>query len=65
MNQPATNAYIELQLKAARRIEMLKQYFKDHQERQHPNKINWGHVGDLQRAISQIDEVLGIDEIKY
>jgi len=61
-NTKALNAYIEIQEKAKRRIKMFETYLENHQNAFAPEEINWGHVGNIARAIVGLNDILGIEE---
>jgi len=63
-NTEALNAYIEIQEKAKRRIKMFETYLENHQNAFAPEEINWGHVGDIGKAIAGLNDILGIEEIE-
>ena len=56
-HEAAVNAYIALQAKAAAQIEAITAALEAHQDSIDPERVNWGHVGDLDHAIELLDRV--------
>jgi len=56
-HEAAADAYIALQAEAAVQIEAISAALEAHQEGIDPERVNWGHVGDLRRAIELLAQV--------
>ena len=56
-HEAAANAYIALQSKAAVQIEAISAALEVHQDGIDPERVNWGHVGDLSHAIELLGQV--------
>jgi hypothetical protein len=57
-HEAAANAYIALQAKAAAHIEAISAALEAHQDSIDPERVNWGHVGDLSRATELLEQVV-------
>jgi len=56
-HEAAADAYVALQAKAAAQIEAISAALEAHQDSIDPERVNWGHVGDLSRAIELLEQV--------
>ena len=57
-NTPALHAYIDAQIKAHRLLAQIQETIDTHQNALMPEDIHWGHVGDMQRIIALLDNVV-------
>ena len=56
-HEAAADAYVALQAKAAVQLEAISAALEAHQDSIDPERVNWGHVGDLSRAIELLEQV--------
>ena len=56
-HEAAADAYVALQAKAAAQIEAISAALEAHQDGIDPERVNWGHVGDLKRAVELLEQV--------
>jgi predicted secreted protein len=56
-HEAAVGAYIALQAQAAVQIEAISAALEAHQDGIDPERVNWGHVGDLNHAIELLAQV--------
>ena len=56
-HEAAAGAYIALQAKAAAQIEAISAALEAHQDGIDPERVNWGHVGDLNHVIELLEQV--------
>jgi hypothetical protein len=56
-HEAAADAYIALQAKAAAKIEAISAALETHQDNIDPERVNWGHVGDLSHAMELLEQV--------
>lgn len=56
-HEAAVGAYIALQAKAAAQIAAISAALEAHQDSIDPERCNWGHVGDLKRAVELLEQV--------
>jgi hypothetical protein len=56
-HEAAANAYVALQAKAAAQIEAISAALEAHQDSIDPERVNWGHVGDLGHATELLEQV--------
>jgi hypothetical protein len=56
-HEASADAYIALQAKAAAQIEAISAALEAHQGDIDPERVDWGHVGDLSRAIELLEQV--------
>ena len=57
-NTAALDAYIAAQQQARALLEVLTAQLDAHQDRVAPEEIHWGHVGDMQRFIASLQEMV-------
>jgi len=56
-HEAAVGAYIALQAQAAVQVEAISAALEAHQESIDTERVNWGHVGDLNHAIELLAQV--------
>ncbi|KKN67742.1 hypothetical protein LCGC14_0458900 [marine sediment metagenome] len=56
--ESAANAYIESQMKARNLIEKLEKYLDNHQEEAPVENVHWGHVGDINRIVENLNDTV-------
>lgn len=57
-NEAAVNAYIAAQVEAHDLVAKVAAYLEGHQDCTSPEKLHWGHVGDIQRVIDQLKDII-------
>ena len=57
-NAAALDAYIAAQQQARALLEVLTAQLDAHQDNVAPDEVHWGHVGDMQRIITGIQELV-------
>ncbi len=61
-NTAALNAYITAQQQAQDLLAQLAQKLDAHQDGLHTDEIHWGHVGDINAIIQQLQQAVGETE---
>jgi len=56
-HEAAADAYVALQAKAAVQLEAISAALEAHQDGIDPERVNWGHVGDLRHAAELLEQV--------